>query len=220
MEGPESGHHEDVQVPAGGLELPAHLRIPQYAEALVVFVHGSGSSRHSPRNRAIADRLEDGGYGSLLFDLLTEEEDRRHAARFDIERITARLLSVTRWLLEYPPTKHMRLGLFGSSTGAAAALRTVAELAAEDADYLIRCVVSRGGRPDLAMPHLAGVRVPTLLIVGERDTDVLQLNESARSQLGGESALEVVPRAGHLFEENGALDRVADLTLGWLDTHL
>ena len=220
MDAPHTGHHEDVYVPAGSADLPAHLRIPQDAEALVVFVHGSGSSRHSPRNRYISDRLVDGGYGSLLFDLLTEDEDRGAAERFDIERMAARLLSVIRWTREYDPTKSLRLALFGSDTGVAAALRAVAELVAENAGQLVRCVVSRGGRPDLSMQHLTRVTVPTLLIVGENDSEVLKLNESARVRIAGESALETVPRAGHLVEESGALDRVADLTLAWLGDHL
>ena len=220
MEAPQRGHYEGIDVPAGGVDLPAYLRIPQYAEGLVVFVHGSGSSRLSPGNHYITDRLVEGGYGSLLFDLLTEDEDRGSAERFDIERMTARLLSVIRWTMEYDPTKRLRIGLFGSDTGVAAALRAVAELAAEDAGYLVHCVVSRGGRPDLSMQHLTRVTVPTLLIVGENDSEVLKLNESARVRLAGESALETVPRAGHLFEEPGALDRVADLTLAWLADHL
>lgn len=220
MEAPHTGHYEDVHVPAGGVELPAHLRVPQYAGAIVVFVHGSGSSRHSAGNRYTSDRLVEGGYGFLLFDLLTEEEDRGYAERFDIERMTARLLSVIRWTMEYDPTKGLRIALFGSDTGAAVALRAVAELVSEDAGYLVRCVVSRGGRPDLSMQHLTRVTAPTLLIVGENDSEVLKLNESARVRLAGESALETVPRAGHRFEEPGALDRVADLTLAWLADHL
>ena len=220
MEAPQGGHDEDVHVPAGGVDLPAHLHIPRYAEGIVVFVHGSGSSRHSPRNRYISDRLVEGGYGSLLFDLLTEEEDRGSAERFDIDRMTARLLSVIRWTMEYAPTKGLRICLFGSDTGAAAALQSVAELAAQDAGYLVNCVISRGGRPDLSMQQLTHVKVPTLLIVGENDSEVLKLNESARVRLAGETALETVPRAGHLFEEPGALARVADLTLAWLADHV
>jgi putative phosphoribosyl transferase len=220
MEASHGSHYEDVRVSAGGVDLPAHLHIPRYAEGILVFVHGSGSSRHSTRNRHISDRLVEGGYGSLLFDLLTEDEDRGYAERLDIERMTARLLSVIRWTMEYGPTKGLRIGLFGSDTGAAAALRAVAELAAQDAGYLVHCVVSRGGRPDLSMQQLTSVKVPTLLIVGENDSEVLKLNESARVRLAGESALETVPRAGHLFEEPGALDRVADLTLAWLADHL
>jgi putative phosphoribosyl transferase len=220
MEASHGSHYEDVLVPAGGVDLPAHLHIPRYAEGIVVFVHGSGSSRHSPSNRHISDRLVEGGYGSLLFDLLTEDEDRGSAERFDIELMTARLLSVIRWTMEYGPTKGLRICLFGSDTGAAAALRAVAELAAQDAGYLVHCVISRGGRPDLSMQQLARVEVPTLLIVGGNDSEVLKLNESARVRLAGESNLETVPRAGHLFEESGALDRVADLTLAWLADHV
>lgn len=220
MEASQGNHFEDVSVPAGGVDLPAHLRIPRYAEGMVVFVHGSGSSRHSPRNRHISDRLVEGGYASLLFDLLTEKEDRGYAERFDIDRMTARLLSVIRWTMEYGPTKGLRIALFGSDTGAAAALRAVAGLTAEDAGYLVNCVVSRGGRPDLSMQQLTQVKTPTLLIVGENDSEVLKLNESARIRLAGESDLETVPRAGHLFEEPGALDRVADLTLAWLADHV
>ncbi|MFP4373930.1 MAG: dienelactone hydrolase family protein [Spirochaetaceae bacterium] len=220
MKEPHTAHRENVEVPAGDVELPADLRVPKHAQGLVIFVHGSGSSRHSPRNCSISDRLVEGGYGSLLCDLLTEEEDRSYAARFDIERITARLLSVIRWAMQYAPSKGLRIGLFGSHTGAAGALRAVAELTSEDAGYLVRCVVSRDGRPDLSMEHLNRVTAPTLFIVGENDAEVLKLNEDARVRLGGVSALEVVPGAGPRFEEPGALDRVADLTLAWLADHL
>jgi dienelactone hydrolase len=220
MTGPETATHEDLAIPAGGVELPAHLAVPPYAERIVVFVHGSGSSRRSARNRYIAERLFEAGYGSLLFDLLTEEEDRSYAARFDVDRISARLLAATRWIGEQPRTRGMHIGYFGANTGAAAALRTVAALAAEDAEYVVRAMVSRGGRPDLAMDHLESVTVPTLLIVGERDADVLRLNETARNRLAGEAALEIVPRAGHLFDEPGAIERVADLTIAWFSEHL
>jgi dienelactone hydrolase len=214
-----SGEHQSITIPVNGAELPAYLRVPRYAESLAIFVHGSGSSRHSPRNTFVAEYLAEAGFGSLLFDLLTEEEDQIRASRFDVERIAVRLLEVTRWLRENEQTKNLRYGYFGASTGAAAALRVVAELSEQNADYLVRSVVCRGGRPDLSSDYLGSVTVPTLLIVGERDAEVLRLNRTALERLGGEKALETVPNAGHLFREEGAIERVAELTANWFRTH-
>ncbi|MEV5676301.1 phosphoribosyltransferase family protein [Streptomyces sp. NPDC052179] len=197
---------------AGGLVVVGDLVLPKGAEAVVVFAHGSGSSRHSPRNRSVAAALNGAGLGTLLFDLLTpaEEADRGHV--FDIGTLAGRLAGATRLLRERVP---LPIGYFGASTGAAAALRAAA---AADAD--IGAVVSRGGRPDLAGPRLGGVRAPTLLIVGGHDTTVLALNRRAAAELTCENRLEIVPGATHLFEEPGALDTVAELARDWFTAHL
>lgn len=201
-----------VEVDAGGIRLAGDLTLPDVARAIVVFAHGSGSSRHSPRNRSVATALNQAGLGTLLFDLLTPAEEANRANVFDIETLAHRLADATRWLRGREP---LPIGYFGASTGAAAALRAAA---APDAD--IGAVVSRGGRPDLAGPKLADVRAPTLLIVGGNDTMVLELNEQAQAQLRCENRLEVVPGATHLFEEPGALDEVADLARDWFTSHL
>ncbi|WP_188195240.1 phosphoribosyltransferase [Nonomuraea sp. SYSU D8015] len=215
----EGGEHrpyrdEEVQIPAGAARLPGTLVLPEDADAIVVFAHGSGSGRHSPRNRYVAGVLNQAGLGTLLFDLLTpaEEADRRNV--FDIALLGERLRQATAWLRrEQAPTA--RLGYFGASTGAAAALWAAA---GREAD--IAAVVSRGGRPDLAGDRLADVTAPTLLIVGGRDEPVLGLNRSAQQRLHGESRLEIVPGATHLFEEPGALERVAELAGDWFTRHL
>lgn len=197
---------------AGGLEVVGDLVLPEGAEAVVVFAHGSGSSRHSPRNRSVAAALNEAGLGTLLFDLLTpaEEADRGHV--FDIGTLAGRLAGATRLLRDRVP---LPIGYFGASTGAAAALR-----AAATADADIGAVVSRGGRPDLAGPRLGDVRAPTLLIVGGHDTTVLALNRRAAAELTCENRLEIIPGATHLFEEPGALDTVAELARDWFTTHL
>ncbi|MFD9423674.1 MULTISPECIES: phosphoribosyltransferase family protein [unclassified Streptomyces] len=197
---------------AGGLEVVGDLVLPEGAEAVVLFAHGSGSSRHSPRNRSVAAALNEAGLGTLLFDLLTpaEEADRGHV--FDIGTLAGRLAAATRLLRDRVP---LPIGYFGASTGAAAALR-----AAATADADIGAVVSRGGRPDLAGPRLGDVRAPTLLIVGGHDTTVLALNRRAAAELTCENRLEIVPGATHLFEEPGALDTVAELARDWFTTHL
>ncbi|MFG1707813.1 alpha/beta family hydrolase [Nonomuraea sp. M3C6] len=204
---------EEVQVPAGVAQLPGTLVLPSECDGIVAFVHGSGSSRHSPRNRYVAEVLNQAGLGTLLFDLLTatEETDRRNV--FDIELLAERLRQVTEWLRKQAPAAY--LGYFGASTGAAAAL-----WAASDREADVAAVVSRGGRPDLAGPRLAAVTAPTLLIVGQRDEQVLELNRAAQRQLAGESHLEIVPGATHLFEEPGALERVAELARDWFTRHL
>ncbi|MFE4722256.1 phosphoribosyltransferase family protein [Streptomyces sp. NPDC056728] len=201
----------DVEVEAAGVRLAGDLARPEGAAGLVMFAHGSGSSRHSPRNRAVAEVLQEAGLGTLLFDLLTpaEEADRNNV--FDIGTLAGRLAGATRWLRD---RESAPIGYFGASTGAAAALRA----AADDPD--IGAVVSRGGRPDLAGPRLDDVRAPTLLIVGGADVMVLDLNRAAQAQLRCENRLEIVPGATHLFEEPGALDRVADLARQWFTTHL
>lgn len=202
----------EVVVDAGGVGLTGDLMLPPDAGAVVMFAHGSGSSRHSPRNRSVATALNRAGLGTLLFDLLTPAEEADRANVFDIATLSRRLADATRWLqhLETVP-----IGYFGASTGAAAALR-----AAASADADIGAVVSRGGRPDLAGPGIADVRAPTLLIVGGRDTRVLDFNRRAQRELRCENRLDVIPGATHLFEEPGALDEVADLALGWFTRHL
>jgi putative phosphoribosyl transferase len=204
----------EVEVPTEDLRLPGHLAVPAGAVGVVAFAHGSGSSRHSPRNRSVAAHLQRAGLGTLLFDLLTPAEAADRRAVFDIPLLAARLDAATRWLAG-TATGGLPVGAFGASTGAAAALWAAAEPASP-----IRAVVSRGGRPDLAAGRLARVRVPTLLIVGGADPVVLQLNEEAARLLGGPHRLEVVPGAGHLFEEPGALEVVADLAAAWFRHHL
>ncbi|WP_327118506.1 phosphoribosyltransferase family protein [Streptomyces sp. NBC_01341] len=203
---------ETVEVDAGGVPLTGDLVLPADAGAVVVFAHGSGSSRLSPRNRAVATALNRAGLGTLLFDLLTPGEEVYRANVFDIGLLSARLSDTTRWLRNRVAVP---VGSFGASTGAAAALR-----AAAAPDSGIGAVVSRGGRPDLAGVDLSGVRAPTLLIVGGEDTTVIDLNRQAQAALYCENRLEVVPGATHLFEEPGALDRVADLARDWFTTHL
>lgn len=195
--------------------LAGDLVVPQGSEALVVFVHGSGSSRHSNRNRFVARNLQQKGFATLLFDLLTPEEDQRYETRFDIGLLTRRLLEVTSWIDEELDMPAMPLGLFGASTGAAAALNAAASLGAR-----IGAVVSRGGRPDLAWDQLGEVRAPTLLIVGGEDFDVLELNRRAYQRLCSIRELAVVPGATHLFEEPGTLAEVARLAGRWFDRHL
>jgi putative phosphoribosyl transferase len=205
----------EVVVDAGAVRLPGHLSVPARTPGVVVFAHGSGSSRHSPRNRFVAHDLNARGIGTLLVDLLTptEEADRRNV--FDIELLIRRLIGVSRWLAGRPETAAMRVGYFGASTGAAAALGTAAE-----APSGIAAVVSRGGRPDLAGSRLQAVRAPTLLIVGGSDTPVLDLNRAAQRRMTCRTRLEVVPGATHLFEEPGALESVATLAGEWFSEYL
>ncbi len=204
----------DVDVPVGDVALAGLLTLPPGAQGVVVFAHGSGSGRLSPRNQAVAAELGRAGFGTLLLDLLTSEEeveDRRSARlRFDIGLLGKRVVGAIDWLAGDLP-----LGCFGASTGAAAAL-----IAAAERPDRVRAVVSRGGRPDLAGDALGRATAATLLIVGGRDPEVLRLNRQAQSALAGESSLEVVPGAGHLFEEPGALERVAALACDWFAQHL
>jgi len=203
----------EVTIPPVGLS--GSLHIPRAAHAVVVFAHGSGSSRLSPRNRAVAQALNGHGFATLLFDLLTEDEEADRANVFDIPLLAARLIDVMRWLDGDVWAGGVPLGLFGASTGAAAAL-----VAAADAGPRVRAVVSRGGRPDLAGRALARVRAPTLLIVGGADTVVIELNEQALAQLQAPKALEIVPGASHLFPEPGALDAVIDHATRWFARYL
>lgn len=208
-----------VRVSAGPVTVEGNLVLPEGAQGIVLFAHGSGSSRFSPRNRYVAQVLQEGGLGTLLIDLLTEEEERidlrTREIRFDIPLLAERLVGAIDWLRENEETRDLRIGLFGSSTGAAAAL-----MAAPRRPDAIGAIVSRGGRPDLAGAALQEVRAPTLLIVGGRDTVVITLNEQALTQLKVEKRLEIVPGATHLFEEPGALEKVAELARDWFRQHL
>jgi putative phosphoribosyl transferase len=208
-----------VRIPAAGVVLDGDLVVPAGAAGVVVFAHGSGSSRHSPRNRMVAARLQAAGYATLLMNLLTPEEDevdsRTRKFRFDIPRLASRLTGAVRWLRDRPDAGQLPVALFGASTGAAAAL-----IAAADVEGHVRLVISRGGRPDLAGAALEQVRTPTLLIVGGRDVEVLALNKAAAARLSGPAEIAVVPGATHLFEEPGTLERVVDLALDALTRHL
>jgi putative phosphoribosyl transferase len=209
-----------VSVPVEeGLEVNADLAVPPDAHGLVVFAHGSGSSRHSARNRFVAERLQSAGLGTLLLDLLTPEEERLDAItaelRFDIPLLAERLVGAVSWLKDLPQTAPLGVGLFGASTGAAAALVAAARLPRH-----VRAVVSRGGRPDLAGDLLPCVRCPTLLLVGQRDPEALALNEEAALRLKAPQAIEVVPDATHLFPEPGALEHVAERSAAWFARYL
>src|SRR6266487_3728160 len=209
----------EVQIQAGRAVLSGNLIIPQNAAALVLFAHGSGSSRRSPRNQFVARTLNDAGLVTLLFDLLTQEEEamdmRTREHRFNIGLLAERLLHATRWVKQQEQTRDLQVGYFGSSTGGGAALVAAAELPQD-----VGAVVSRGGRPDLAGDALPKVQAPTLLIVGGNDDIVIELNEMARDQMRCEVKLEIIPGATHLFEEQGALEHVAKLASDWFVDHL
>lgn len=206
---------EDVTVQAGAALVSGHLSVPRQCRGTVIFVHGSGSSRHSPRNRYVAEELNKCGLATLLFDLLTTDEERDRTNVFDIALLASRLIAVTEWVTRQADLEQMPVGYFGASTGAGAAL-----VAAADPRAHVAAVVSRGGRPDLAGRYLAQVVAPTMLIVGGDDEMVLALNREARTHLGGESELAVVAGATHLFEEPGALEEVAALACAWFSHHL
>jgi len=204
-----------VAIDVDGVLLSGDLVVPRRPLGVVLFAHGSGSSRLSPRNRFVAETLHSAAIGTLLLDLLTPGEEADRANVFDIRLLGSRLVRVARWLAGQPEAGALRQCLFGASTGAAAALYAAAELGEE-----VAAVVSRGGRPDLAAPWLASVRSPTLLIVGGRDPAVLELNQEALALIPAEKRLVVVPGAGHLFEERGALEQVALLARDWMLDHL
>ncbi len=210
----------EVRIPVDSINLEGNLNIPEGARGIVIFVHGSGSSRHSPRNQYVADELRRAGLGTLLFDLLTIEEERidmmtRHL-RFDIELLSKRLIDVTGWVLNRPETRDLNIGYFGASTGAAAAL-----IAAKEYATAVKAVVSRGGRPDLAESALIHVKAPTLLIVGGKDIQVIDLNKWALERIVAlDKELKIVPGATHLFEEPGALEEVARLAGKWFTRYL
>jgi len=213
--------HAEIRVPAGHVELAADLALPEDARGIVVFAHGSGSSRHSPRNSRVAGALNRGAVGTILIDLLTEQEEQVDAhtgeLRFDIELLVRRLTSITEWIGMQDDLSKLGLGYFGASTGAAAALG-----AAADRPQAVKAVVSRGGRPDLAGSALARVLCPSLFIVGGDDPVVLRLNRAAIAALPAdtERRLEIIPGASHLFEEPGTLDRVTELAREWFQKHL
>lgn len=209
-------HQELVTIGTGAVRVEGVLALPAQPAGLVLFAHGSGSSRNSPRNKLVAGELRKAGFGTLLMDLLSAAEEHDTSLRFDIGLLTRRLAAAADWLAEHAATRALPLGLFGASTGAAAALA----LAAQRPDG-VRAVVSRGGRPDLAGAEvLAAVRAPTLLIVGGLDAEVIGLNQAARARMACPSQLEVVPGASHLFEEPGRIDIVADLARDWFARHL
>jgi dienelactone hydrolase len=208
-----------VEVPLGEVTLAGQLSVPPAARGVVVFAHGSGSGRFSPRNRAVAGALVEAGLATLLMDLLTPAEEaedlRTGRLRFDVRLLGERVIGAIDWLASHAAVGELAVGCFGASTGAAAAL-----IAAAERPERVGAVVSRGGRPDLARDALRRVTAPTLLIVGGKDTEVIALNRFAQSLLAGESRLEIVPGAGHLFEEPGALERVAVLARDWFLEHL
>ncbi len=208
-----------VFIPSGTANLEGELILPDQAAGIVLFAHGSGSSRHSPRNQFVAHLIREVRLGTLLFDLLTGEEERidlvTRRLRFNINLLAKRLVDATEWLTSLPETRNLKVGYFGASTGGGAALVAAAELGNR-----VHAVVSRGGRPDLAGEALSRVKSPTLLLVGERDTVVIELNETAYRQLQGEKALKLVPGATHLFEEPGALEAVAHLAGAWFSKYL
>ena len=209
----ELRYHDEVNVRIGKVVVKGELTIPQKARAIIIFSHGSGSSRFSKRNQMVAHYLQSKNFGTLLFDLLTEEEDQHFHNRFDIGLLTKRLAGASEWLERLPAAKNCRIGYFGASTGAASALRAAAILPQIDV------VVSRGGRPDLAMEVLPEISAPTLLIVGQLDYDVLQLNKEAYNQLKCEKKLQVVDGATHLFEETGKMEIVYELAANWFEKH-
>lgn len=209
----------EVRIPAGRATLDGSLTIVDQAIGLVLFVHGSGSSRHSPRNQFVARTLNNAGLATLLFDLLTPEEElvdmRTAELRFDIDLLAERLVHATKWAETQPQTRDLTIGYFGSSTGGGAALVAAAQLPTD-----VDAVVSRGGRPDLAGDSLPKVKAPTLLIVGSEDHVVIDLNEGARAQMGCQVKIDIVPSATHLFEEPGALEQVAKLASNWFTHYL
>jgi putative phosphoribosyl transferase len=208
-----------VRIVVDSAQLEGNLSLPEDATGVVLFAHGSGSSRHSPRNRYVAQVLHAGGLGTLLIDLLTAEEEREDVRtarlRFDIGLLAGRVVGASGWLARNPATAHLPIGYFGASTGAAAALVAAAERPDD-----VRAVVSRGGRPDLAIPALDRVKAPTLLIVGGADVPVIEMNRQALQHLNVEKRLEIIPGATHLFEEQGALEEVARLAREWFQQHL
>jgi putative phosphoribosyl transferase len=207
---------QPISLPINGSEIEGTLVLPINAHGIVLFAHGSGSSRHSVRNNFVAKILNDEGMGTLLLDLLTQEEDQDFRARFDMALLTQRLLAATRWVKTQAATQHLPVGYFGASTGAAAALQAAAALGGG-----VKAVVSRGGRPDLAgQRELTRVKAPTLLLVGGRDESVIEMNQMAYALLPCHKKMVIVPGATHLFEEPGALEEVAQLAAQWFAQHL
>lgn len=209
------GKEQIVNIPIDSIELEGALEIPENSKGLVIFAHGSGSSRHSSRNNFVARILRENNLGTLLFDLLSEEEDMTYENRFNIELLTQRLILVAKWIQEQPHTKEFNIGLFGASTGAAAALKAAARMEND-----IKAVVSRGGRPDLAKEDLDKVKAPTLLIVGGDDFMVIDLNKFALNKLKSKKELTIIPGATHLFEEPGTLELAARHACNWFAKYL
>ena len=206
---------QQIEMNIDSVKLEGILRIPNEPLGIVLFVHGAGSSRLSPRNNYVAEILFKAKIATLLFDLLTEEEDQIYANRFDIKLLTKRLTGATKWVSQKSQTKNLFLGYFGASTGAAAAIFAAAALG-----KTIRAIVSRGGRPDLASNALFAVKAPTLLIVGQNDPDVLELNRQSLKKIKSIKKLVIIPNAGHLFEEEGALEQVANFAKDWFQKYL
>lgn len=206
--------NKEVKIPLNKIFLEGELTIPQKANAIVIFAHGSGSSRFSKRNQLVAKYLQEKKIGTLLFDLLTADEDLHYYNRFDIDLLTNRLAGATEWLEKLPAANDCRIGYFGASTGAASALRAASLLPK------ISAVVSRGGRPDLAMDCISSVIAPTLFIVGGLDYDVLKLNQKAYDLLHCDKKLEIIPGATHLFDEKGAMSKVCALAIDWFEKYL
>jgi len=204
-----------VHIPEGEVMLEGALEIPEGASGIVLFAHGSGSSRHSPRNNYVARVLTEHGLATLLLDLLTPEEDLNYEMRFNIDLLAKRLLAATEWLNQQEETRKLKIGYFGASTGAAAAIQTASAMGDK-----ISAVVSRGGRPDLAWPYLDLLKAPTLLIVGGDDEVVITLNEKAYKKIAAFKQLEIVPGATHLFEEPGTLETVAEMAAKWFGKYL
>ncbi len=204
-----------VSIPYGEVRLEGALEIPKGAKGVVIFAHGSGSSRFSPRNNYVAEELRKHGLGTLLMDLMTSDEDMVYERRFDIELLTRRLVVATKWLKDQEKTQGLAVGYFGASTGAAAAIQAAAILGEG-----ISAIVSRGGRPDMAGPYLDKIKPPILLIVGGHDDLVIELNQRAYEKITAPKEFEIVPGATHLFEEPGALESVAELAAGWFEKYL
>lgn len=210
----EIKYQKEVSIPAAGVRLKGDLTLPESPKAIIIFSHGSGSSRFSKRNLQVATYLQGHGFGTLLFDLLTQEEDQNYSNRFAIDLLKDRLIDATAWLERLPVAKDLRIGYFGASTGAASALKAAASLPE------IFAVVSRGGRPDLAREVLSSVLAPTLLIIGNLDQQVLELNRQAYKELKCEKHLAIVEGATHLFEEPGKLEQVAEMAVSWFKNHI
>jgi putative phosphoribosyl transferase len=204
-----------VEMPLRDVKVEGHVVVPEGAKSMVLFSHGSGSSRFSPRNNFVAKVLQASQIGTFLFDLLTKEEDTIYQNRFNIDLLTKRLIAVTKWVGEQKQTANLSIGYFGASTGAASALGAAAYLGES-----IKSVVSRGGRPDLAIPVLAQVKASVLLLVGSLDTQVIELNKEAYRHIVSEKELQIIPGASHLFEEPGKLEQVSTLAANWFNKHL
>lgn len=206
---------QDIEIPLSSIHLKGDLVIPDKAVGIVVFAHGSGSSRHSSRNKLVAELMQHHGIGTLLFDLLTEKEDQDYENRFNIDLLTSRLIEVTEWLIQNKVSKDLPIAYFGASTGAASALRAAAYFG-----ETIKAVVSRGGRPDLALRILHLVTSPTLLIVGQLDVPVIKMNKQAYDELDCVKEMKIIPGASHLFEESGKLIEVAEMAMLWYKKYL